>query len=357
MLPNLLTMSGTLQELSDKDLVIAYKSGEPGAYDEIYRRHSDRVRAICRRMLGNRLDAEEAAQETFLRSYQALHRFNGQYQLGAWLARIATNICVDEIRHRNRTPDTFEASDTLAETESPHAGAEVLVTEQIRLAEALNEIAPIHAEALMMRAVQGMSHVEISTELEMSTQQVKSLLHRARTSFRRAWQEASGFVMAPVAWMRSVAGRSKDPASMHSIAAATPMTAITMERVATSAVAVVLAMSGLSGTSGSTSSWPRDDVLIAPKAAALPPMEAPSKTRASSTGKVASEDAGLLGDLEDVLAQTVTVKVESESRPNEPTEPEDPVGNPSTTASDRIQQTQDEIEEKVTDLGHAPIAP
>ncbi len=349
-------MSGALREISDKDLVIAYKAGTTGAYEEIYRRHSDRVRAICRRMLGNKLDAEEAAQETFLRSYQALHRFNGQYQLGAWLARIASNICVDEIRHRNRTVETYEASDTLAQTESPLAGTEVLVTEQIRLAEALNEITPLHAEALMMRAVQGMSHVEISDRLEMSPQQVKSLLHRARTSFRRAWQEASGFVMAPIVWMRAMAGRSKDPTSFHSLAAATPMTAITMERVATSAVAVVLAISGISATSSSSSTWSTDDVNVSPRAAALPPRETDFNLTGATPEAPSHEHAGLL-DAVDELVQTVTVEVHDETKPNEPTEPEDPVGNPSTTASDRIEETHETVQRKVTELGKAPLAP
>ena len=75
-------------------------------YDEIYSRYSARVRSICRRMLGNSADAEEATQETFLRSYKALHRFNGQYQLSAWLSRIASNICVDHLRQRSRHPET-----------------------------------------------------------------------------------------------------------------------------------------------------------------------------------------------------------------------------------------------------------
>src|SRR5689334_9645143 len=92
----------------DKDLAIAFKNGELGAYDAIYGRYSDRVNGVCRRMLGQSEDAKEASQEVFLRVYQALPRFNGRYQLGAWITRIATNVCLDQIRGRNRKPsDAF----------------------------------------------------------------------------------------------------------------------------------------------------------------------------------------------------------------------------------------------------------
>src|SRR3712207_9131441 len=63
---------------SDRDLVLAFKAGSRAAYDEMYERYRSRVYGVCRRILRDPQDAEEAAQETFLRAYQALHRFNGR---------------------------------------------------------------------------------------------------------------------------------------------------------------------------------------------------------------------------------------------------------------------------------------
>ena len=76
--------------MEDRELVIAFKAGDPDAYDEMYRRYSARVGSVCRRMLTNREDAQEATQETFLKAYLALPEFNGNYRLGAWLGRIAS---------------------------------------------------------------------------------------------------------------------------------------------------------------------------------------------------------------------------------------------------------------------------
>jgi RNA polymerase sigma-70 factor, ECF subfamily len=94
--------SGTLASLPDRELVLAFQAGEDDAFDHLYQRHRARVTRICRRMLGNLNDAEEASQETFLKAFGALHRFNGRYQVGPWLARIATNVCVDHLRSRGR---------------------------------------------------------------------------------------------------------------------------------------------------------------------------------------------------------------------------------------------------------------
>src|SRR5918995_4100074 len=93
-----------LATCEDKALALAFKEGYDGAYQAIYDRFSIRVHSVCRRMLGDRDDAAEASQETFLRVYQALPRFNGRYQMGAWVTRIATNVCLDQLRSRNRKP-------------------------------------------------------------------------------------------------------------------------------------------------------------------------------------------------------------------------------------------------------------
>src|SRR5687767_7015316 len=88
----------------DKELTLAFQAGQKGAYQAIYERHHPRVSNVCRRMLSDPQDAQDATQETFLRVYQALGRFNGRYQLGAWITRIATNVCLDHLRGGKRRP-------------------------------------------------------------------------------------------------------------------------------------------------------------------------------------------------------------------------------------------------------------
>lgn len=243
--------NGSTKDVSDKDLVVAFKSGDCAAYDAIYRRHHQRVRAVCYRILGNTSDAEEAVQETFLRCYRALGRFNGQYQLGAWLARIAANVAVDQLRYRSRTPDTTPV-ETITEFQSIEPQPEGLVTDQIHMHDALENIQPLHARALVLRGLQGLSHEEMAKMLGISPQQVKSLLHRARNSFRRSWKDASGWALAPFAGLKTFAGdRSAEPSTNGlMLGAASPAMNTVLERVAASVVAVAMVLSGAPNSEG-----------------------------------------------------------------------------------------------------------
>jgi RNA polymerase sigma-70 factor (ECF subfamily) len=229
----------------DRDLVVAFKGGVPDAYDEMYRRYSARVYQVCRRMLGSTEDAREATQETFLKAFTALPRFNGEYRLGAWLARIAANVCVDTIRRRHRTAVSTPLTES-HEAVSTDLGPEDVVVQDLPALRALDQMQPLHARALRLRNLQGMSHREIAEQLSLSPIQVKALLHRARVSFKRAWDEASGWALAPLFTMRAFLHQStKDvggvaPMPLWSQVAA-PLLA---EKVTASAMVVAIAISG-----------------------------------------------------------------------------------------------------------------
>lgn len=237
-------------EADDRDLVLAFQRGCPEAYEAIYRRHEARVRATCTRMLGQHDDAQEAVQETFLRAYQALGRFNGRYQLGAWLGRIATNVCVDQIRaSARRTPLTLEPS-VGSDIADPSAQPEEIVTgRDPRVRRAIAGIQPLHARALELRAVHGMSHNEMASRLSMSPSQVKALLHRARRSFRRAFERAGQWVAAPLLGMRS---RAAAPGHDSVLLAGGPAGGALAERAVAGIVLAALAFSGLPGDGSGT---------------------------------------------------------------------------------------------------------
>ena len=88
----------------DKSLVLAFQSGDIDAYSDIFVKYRALSAQICYRILQDREEADEAVQETMLRVYRGLGRFNGRYQLQAWVARIATNVALDMVRARSRRP-------------------------------------------------------------------------------------------------------------------------------------------------------------------------------------------------------------------------------------------------------------
>lgn len=230
---------------SDRDLVVAFQQGRQDAYDEIYRLYAPRIRRVCSRMLKNPQDVDEATQETFLKAYQALGRFNGQYQLGAWLSRIASNVCLDHIRARSRNALQVALSDEHEAAGTERGPEDIVVGDNPRIQEAIAEIQPLHAQALKLRALGGLSHREMAGELHMTPAQVKALLHRARSSFRRAWDRAEGWALAPIVAVRGFfSEKSASQASSNFVGLTPSFSPLLAERVAASAVIVAVALSG-----------------------------------------------------------------------------------------------------------------
>ena len=304
-------------ERSDRELVLAFQAGDDVAFDELYRRHRERVAKVCYRFMNNRPDAEEAAQEAFLKAFQALPRFNGQYQVGAWLTRIAANVCVDNLRVRSRTHLVALPGEEKMPEREP-GPEDILVGEHPEVDVAITEMQPLHADALRMRAVDGLSHIEMANRLDMSPPQVKALLHRARSSFKRAWDKAQGWLLAPVIGIRSL-DRSSQVSNSPNLAVLSAQAPALAERAAASVLIMVVAMSG-SGASLSTGDAPagagghtrvvalddRNDlrpVQVTERAAV--PEETRSTTAATGPGPAAE---GELIALPDILTSTIEGK-------------------------------------------------
>lgn len=291
-----------LSEWPDRDLVVAFKGGVPDAYDEMYRRYSARVHSVCRRMLGSTEDAREATQETFLKAYTALPRFNGEYRLGAWLARIAANVCVDTIRRRSRAAASTPLTER-HEAMSTDLGPEDVVVQDVPAMRTLDHMQPLHARALRLRNLQGMSHREIAEQLNLSPIQVKALLHRARVSFKRAWDEASGWALTPLLGIRSFLHQNtKDAGGVAPVPMWSQMAApLLAEKVTASAMVVAIAISGaVAAPSVSPDSAPPvagDAFAALERDASLSLTSREERTRAPKGEGIADKLAGLLDEV------------------------------------------------------------
>lgn len=176
----------------ERQLVLAYQRGEEELYSEIHGRYEQRVAGVCYRILGRHGDAEEATQETFLRVHQALPRFNGRYQLGAWITRIATNVCLDMLRSRSRRPvhpvdEEVLKLEPLDDFESNPETLALRSSEGRRVRRVLAKLPPMHRAALVLRDFEGLSYAEVATALQITECQVKALIHRARQRFKKSW--------------------------------------------------------------------------------------------------------------------------------------------------------------------------
>ena len=175
-------------EDSDSVAVARVKAGDEDAYRVLVDRYSRGVFRLAYRMTGNQQDSEDVVQETFLRAYKQLHRWEARSSFGTWLYRIAANYAVDLVRMRRRhgADDGEEAVHVLA---SSSPGPERLMLSgkvQEGIAAALNELSRQERTAFVLRHFEGQSIDEIGAALGLSGSAAKHSIFRAVQKLRRA---------------------------------------------------------------------------------------------------------------------------------------------------------------------------
>ncbi|MBN1585925.1 MAG: sigma-70 family RNA polymerase sigma factor [Candidatus Omnitrophica bacterium] len=176
--------------MHDAAVVQEVLSGHPDAYATLVARHQGPLRRYCYSVLGNQTDADDAAQEVFIKAYKSLKRFRGQSKFSTWLYRIAVNHCKDLLRQKGRRP-AF-SWEQLVEKEGEKA--EVLALdptnprEEMERAELrdriLGQLSEDYRQVLTLREVEGLSYAEIAEILDSSLDSVKAKLRRARSELR-----------------------------------------------------------------------------------------------------------------------------------------------------------------------------
>ncbi|HZO96147.1 MAG TPA: sigma-70 family RNA polymerase sigma factor [Gaiellaceae bacterium] len=155
----------------------------PGARtEELFHRYGRRIYGFCLARLGDRQDAEDALQSTFLNAFRGLERGVLPVCEEAWLFKIAENVCLTRRRsafRRRRVETPVAIDDTLA---APERESDRIVD----LAEAVQGLPARQRRALLLREWQGLGYAEIASELGLSLAAVETLLHRARRSVRAA---------------------------------------------------------------------------------------------------------------------------------------------------------------------------
>jgi RNA polymerase sigma-70 factor (ECF subfamily) len=161
----------------DTPLVRRARGGDLEAYGRLVERHREAVHRIASGMVGP-ADADDVAQEVFLRALHRLDRFRGDAPFRAWLLRIAHNAAVSEIRTRRPEPVAPSAE----ERSGPRSPADELEARERaeRLRSKLGQLTPAHRAVLVLRDLEGLSYEEIANVTDAPLGSVKGRLHRAR---------------------------------------------------------------------------------------------------------------------------------------------------------------------------------
>jgi RNA polymerase sigma-70 factor (ECF subfamily) len=176
--------------------VIQAQQGSDEAFTRLVEEHQTHVYNLCYRMLGEPEAAEDAAQESFLRAYQNLQRYDQSRPFATWLLSIAAHYCIDRLRRRKLSMFSLDeekdngATHEIADPTSPDPEAEsVKREERDRLHLLLKGLDATDRAAIILRYWNDYSEVEIAESLNLTVSAVKSRLHRARRALAGLWQE------------------------------------------------------------------------------------------------------------------------------------------------------------------------
>ena len=189
-----------MAKLSDRDLVDRARSGDKEAFGQIVRRHQQRILRLALHMLRSRSEAEDVMQETFIRAYQALARFDGRSEPYTWLYRIAVNLALNTIRSRKTARNAGDTNDPrldafMVEThpDSANPGATAAQRQQYQaLCEGIDGLSETLRTTLILVCIDGLSHEEAADVLGAPEGTIAWRVHEARRKLRE-FMSARGF--------------------------------------------------------------------------------------------------------------------------------------------------------------------
>lgn len=170
--------------------------GDVQAFEELMQSHESRIYAIALRMMGNREDAQDCAQDAMVRIYRAMGSFKGQSALATWIYRITMNTCLDELRRRKARKVTsldslvdngWSPTDT-GDTPEEHG---LRVEKQNALNQAIQSLPDDMRAAIILRDVKGYSYDEIASILDANVGTIKSRISRGREKLREILSKQS----------------------------------------------------------------------------------------------------------------------------------------------------------------------
>jgi len=177
-------MQGAIHHDPDWPDVAALQAGESTALDRLMKRHHAEVTGFIWRMTGNQRDAEELAQETFVRAYFQIQQYRPRAPFAAWLYRIARNLCLDYFRSRThrQNKQNLPLNEAWNITESGMSTSLDEATELLQ--NAIAELPIPLREPLVLTALEGMSHEEAGRRLGISAKAVEVKCYRGREKLR-----------------------------------------------------------------------------------------------------------------------------------------------------------------------------
>lgn len=178
--------------LTDEEVVSRVLSGDIGAYEQLMRRHNQRLYRMARSIVRNETEAEDIVQEAFVRAYAALSKFEGRSSFATWVTRIAYHEAlrsrrkqIQESKHKAWLGAEMQSNGSVRSEHDKGQEGEGLRRKEVvkMICQSFDKLSTMHRSVLMLRLVEGLSTRETAECLRISESNVKVLLHRAKSRF------------------------------------------------------------------------------------------------------------------------------------------------------------------------------
>ncbi len=176
----------------DIDVMLRFQRGDEKAFETLVTRHQRNVLNLIYRYLGNASQADDAAQEVFIKLYRARDKYTPKAKFSTWLYRITVNHCLNEIRSRKSQPTSVAPIEEVTEEGQTASPDDQIHQGELRqtVKEAIDSLPENQRMAVILARYEEMSYEEIAETMKTSLEAVKSLLHRAKESLQ---QKLSGY--------------------------------------------------------------------------------------------------------------------------------------------------------------------
>ena len=192
--------------MTEQELVARARAGDQNAFEQLVLDNQNRVYSLAFRMVNDREEAADLAQEAFLKAWQGLPNFQGESSFATWIYRLTTNLCIDFLRRQKRRQGVENA----VSLDDPEGGwtepadpgqdpQRALEGKELRraLERALAALPDHHRQVLVMRELSQMSYQEIGQALDLDPGTVKSRISRARQALQKRLLEDGNFSEKP----------------------------------------------------------------------------------------------------------------------------------------------------------------
>ena len=192
--------------MTDRELVARAGAGDQEAFEQLVRDNQNRVYSLAVRLVGDREEAADLAQEAFLKAWQGLSSFQGESSFSTWIYRLTTNVCIDYLRRKKRRQEVEPAVSLDDEDSGWAEPADAGQDPQRKLEEAersralsrgLERLPEHQRQVLVMRELSGLSYQEIGAATGLDLGTVKSRIARARLALRKILLEDVNFFDSP----------------------------------------------------------------------------------------------------------------------------------------------------------------